>query len=75
MRKIKLVIVSVNVKKKVENEMIEILFELKSRNLPKYKSENLCKSKKIQNVDAIKEFNFLNSSTKVVFTKLRQVFT
>ena len=51
--------------------MVKILVKLKSRNLPKSKSENLSRSKKAQSTSDIRESNFLTFNTKKVFTKLR----
>ena len=62
-------------KKKSRNEMIKILTKLKSWNLLKSRFENLFKSKKIQNTRTIKKPNFLTFNAKIVFTKLKYVFT
>ena len=56
--------------KKYGNKTIKILSRSKSRNLLKFKSRNLSKSKKVQNASVMKEFNFLILNTRVVFTKL-----
>ena len=38
--------------------MVKILAKLKSRNLPKFRSRNFSKSKKVENTSITKEFNF-----------------
>ena len=51
---------------KSRNKMVKIL--------AKFKSQNLLKSS-FQSISTMKKSNFLTSNTKIVFTKLKQVFT
>ena len=60
--------------KKNRNKIVKSLAKSKIPNLPKFKSKNLFKPKKIQYTRNTRESNFLILSTKIVFTKLRQIF-
>ena len=61
--------------KKSRNKIVEILAKSKIQNLLKSKFVNLFKFKKVQNNSDIKKPNFLSFSAKVIFNKLRQMFT
>ena len=54
--------------------MIKILAKLKSWNLPKSKSRNFFRSKKVQTLSAIKKSNFLIFDIIIIFAKLAQTF-
>ena len=55
--------------------MIKILAKSKSRNLLKFRSKDLARSKKVQSTGTIRQSKFLNSNTKIAFNKLEQTFT
>ena len=61
--------------KKSRNKIVKILVKSKSWNLLKYNFQNLSKFKKVQVGITIGKSNLLNLGTKVIFTKLRQIFT
>ena len=60
--------------KKSGNKTIKISIDSKIQNLFKFKSENLFRSKYIYSASTIEESNFLNSNTRVIFTKLKNAF-
>ena len=61
--------------KKSENQKVEILAKLKSRNLPKSRFESLSKSKKILSTGTMKKSKFLTLITRVKITKLSQAYS
>ena len=56
--------------KKNGNKTIKILTKLKSWNLPKFRSKNLTRFKKVQKIDIVKKCNLLTSNTRIVFAKV-----
>ena len=56
--------------KKSGNKIVKISTKSKSGNLLKSRSENLSKSKKVQNASVIEKCIFLILNVKIAFTKL-----
>ena len=56
---------------KSRNKVVKNLPKSKNRNLLKFNSKNLYKSKNISGASIISKFSFLIFDTRVVFTKLR----
>ena len=61
--------------KKIGNKMIEILAKPKSWSLLKFQFKHLPRFKNVQSISIIEEPNFLTFNAKVIFTKLKYIFT
>ena len=60
--------------RKSRSKLVEISAVSKSKNMSKSRFKNLFKFNKIQNTSTIKELYFLTLNTRLVLTKLKEVF-